>query len=206
VNRDYFNQLSFKRVKTKPLKGTYMSIQISLELSDGDLKHFRELMNTAIDNAKQLPPEQVVEKASALCEEMENASIPDFVAKRLVSLKKLIGALNDVEWQLPEDERTEILTSLAYFCDPDDLVPDNIPGLGYLDDAIMIELVLQDMSLDLEAYESFCSFRHAEENRRGDQANVNRETWLSSGRSELRSNLRRKKSKGAVRRLFSKVM
>jgi hypothetical protein len=62
------------------------------------------------------------------------------------------------------------------------------------------------MSLDLEAYESFCSFRHAEENRRGDQANVNRETWLSSGRSELRSNLRRKKSKGAVRRLFSKVM
>lgn len=183
-----------------------MSIQISLELSDSDLKHFRELMNKAIDNAAQLPPEEVIAKASALCDEMENASVPDFVANRLVSLKKLIGALSDGEWQLPEDERTEILASLAYFCEPQDLVPDNIPGLGYLDDAIMIELVLQDMSLDLEAYEGFCSFRKTEENRRGDRAHVSRESWLASGRTESRSNLRRRKTTGVRRRLFSRVM
>ena len=29
-----------------------------------------------------------------------------------------------------------ILGALVYFCDPEDLIPDNIPGLGYLDDAI----------------------------------------------------------------------
>jgi uncharacterized membrane protein YkvA (DUF1232 family) len=183
-----------------------MSIQISLELSDSDLKHFRELMNTAVEKASKLPEEQVIAKANELCVEMENANIPDFVSQRLVSLKRLINALNDAEWQLPEDERTEILTSLAYFTEPHDLVPDNIPGLGYLDDAIMIELVLQDMSLDLEAYESFCSFRRTEENRRGDQASVNRESWLESGRNESRSNLRRKKSKGTRRRLFSRMM
>jgi uncharacterized membrane protein YkvA (DUF1232 family) len=183
-----------------------MSIQISLELSDNDLKHFRELMNEAVDKAKQLPASEVIDKATALCHEMENASVPDFVTNRLASLKMLISALADAEWQLPEDERTEILTSLAYFCEPHDLVPDNIPGLGYLDDAIMIELVLQDMSLDLEAYQSFCSYRKTEENRRGDQANVSRETWLESGRSECRSNLRRKKKTGGRRRLFSRVM
>jgi uncharacterized membrane protein YkvA (DUF1232 family) len=118
----------------------------------------------------------------------------------------LISALNDDEWQIPEDEKEEILTSIAYFCEPQDLIPDNIPGLGYLDDAIMIELVIQDMSLDLQAYESFCSFRSAEENRRGIEANVNRESWLTSTRSELRSGLRRNKSISGARKIFSRIM
>ncbi|GLR69166.1 YkvA family protein [Agaribacter marinus] len=183
-----------------------MSIEISLKLSESDLTHFRELMHTAIEKASKLPPAQVVAKAQELCKEMEDASIPDFVKVRLNSLSTLIQALEDDEWQIPDDEKAEILTSLAYFSEPHDLVPDNIPGLGYLDDAIMIELVIQDMSLDLEAYTSFCSFRRAEENRRGADANVNRESWLEAGRTEYRSRLRRNKSKSSGRRLFSRVM
>lgn len=179
-----------------------MSIQINLELSDSDLSHFRELMKTAIENAKRLPADEVIVKARALCSEMESASVPDFVTQRLVSLERLIDALSDEEWQLPEDEKAEILTSLAYFCEPSDLVPDNIPGLGYLDDAIMIELVLQDMSLDLEAYEQFCSFRKSEEKRRGNDSATNRDSWLAAQRTELRSNMRRKKAKSGRRRLF----
>lgn len=183
-----------------------MSIQISLELSEDDLTHFRDLMRTAIESAKKLPESEVIAKASALCAEMESANVPDFVKSRLSSLERLIRALQDDEWQIPDDEKTEILTSLAYFSEPHDLVPDNIPGLGYLDDAIMIELVIQDMSLDLEAYEAFCSFRSTEENRRGAEANVNRESWLEAGRGECRSRLRRNKAKSGRRRLFSRVM
>lgn len=183
-----------------------MSISISLELSESDLTHFRELMQTAVQKAKGLPAEEVISKAQALCNEMESASLPDFVKTRLESLETLISALLDEEWQIPEDERAEILTSLAYFSEPHDLVPDNIPGLGYLDDAIMIELVIQDMSLDLEAYTSFCRFRKTEENRRGDGANVNRESWLEAGRTEYRSRLRRNKKTSGRRRLFSRMM
>lgn len=183
-----------------------MSIQISLELSDSDLTHFRALMQTAIESAKKLPPEEVIAKAYDLCKEMESADVPDFVKTRLHSLENLIKALQDEEWQIPDDEKTEILTSLAYFSEPHDLVPDNIPGLGYLDDAIMIELVIQDLSLDLEAYQAFCSFRKTEENRRGAEANVNRESWLEAGRGEVRSRLRRSRSSSGRRRLFSRVM
>jgi uncharacterized membrane protein YkvA (DUF1232 family) len=183
-----------------------MSIKISLELSDNDLTHFRELMRLAIDKIKDLPEQEIISKAEALCQEMGGANIPDFVTQRVTSLKQLISALNDEEWQIPDDEKAEILTSIAYFCEPQDLIPDNIPGLGYLDDAIMIELVIQDMSLDLQAYDSFCSFRSAEENRRGSEANINRESWLASTRSELRSGLRRNKSTKGKRRIFSRIM
>jgi uncharacterized membrane protein YkvA (DUF1232 family) len=114
--------------------------------------------------------------------------------------------LEDPEWQMPEDEKNEILTSLAYFSEPEDLVPDNIPGLGYVDDAIMIELVIQELSQDLAAYKQFCKYRTTEENRRGAEADVNRDSWLTSKRTELRSQMRRGRSKGASRRLFSRIM
>ena len=175
-----------------------MTIQITFELSDDDLEHFRELMKVAIAKASQYSASEVLQKARSVCDEMENASLPSFVSHRLESLETLIEALEDEEWGMPEDEKSEILTSLAYFSEPHDLVPDNIPGLGYVDDAIMIELVIQDMSQDLTAYTEFCEFRKTEENRRGDQANVNRDSWLEGKRTELRSNMRRK------RRLFSR--
>jgi uncharacterized membrane protein YkvA (DUF1232 family) len=175
-----------------------MAIEITFELCDEDLAHFRELMHVAIEKASHLPPEEVLKKARAVVSEMEGARLPAFVSTRMKSLETLIEALEDPEWLMPEEEKKDILTSLAYFSEPHDLVPDNIPGLGYVDDAIMIELVIQDLSQDLNAYSEFCKYRLTEENRRGDQANVNRETWLSGKRTELRSNMRRK------RRLFSR--
>ncbi|MFQ3192661.1 MAG: uncharacterized membrane protein YkvA (DUF1232 family) [Paraglaciecola sp.] len=181
-----------------------MPIQISFELSDSDLEHFRTMMKAAMNKASELPPAEVLEKARAVCAEMEQANLPDFVKHRMESLETLISALEDPEWQMPEDEKSEILTSLAYFSEPEDLVPDNIPGLGYVDDAIMIELVIQELSQDLSAYRQFCSFRTTEENRRGDEAHVNRESWLESKRTELRSNIRRNRSTGGSRRLFSR--
>ena len=175
-----------------------MPIQISFELSDNDLEHFRIMMKAAMNKASELPPAEVLEKARAVCAEMDQANLPDFVRERMESLETLISALEDKEWQMPDDEKNEILTSLAYFSEPEDLVPDNIPGLGYVDDAIMIELVIQELSQDLTAYRKFCSFRTTEENRRGSEANVNRDSWLDSKRTELRSNMRRS------RRLFSR--
>jgi uncharacterized membrane protein YkvA (DUF1232 family) len=183
-----------------------MPIQISFELSDSDLDHFRNLMKVAMEKASKLPPAEVLKKARSVCTEMEQANLPDFVKQRLDSLETLISALEDPEWQMPEDEKNEILTSLAYFSEPEDLVPDHIPGLGYVDDAIMIELVIQELSQDLDAYKQFCSFRATEEGRRGTDANVNRDNWLASKRTELRSNMRRSRSTGGGRRLFSRMM
>lgn len=183
-----------------------MAIQISFELSDSDLEHFREMMKGAVQKASQYSSEEILAKARGVVDEMNSANLPDFVKTRLESLETLVQALEDEEWQMPEDEKTEILTSLAYFTEPEDLVPDHIPGLGYVDDAIMIELVIQDLSQDLDAYKQFCSFRQTEEKRRGAEAGVNRENWLESKRSEIRSNMRRRRNASGKRRVFSRIM
>lgn len=175
-----------------------MPIQISFELSDNDLEHFRKLMNGVITKISQYSADEILKKARCVTQKSEDPSLPEFVRERMQSLEVLIRALEDFEWQLPDEERSNILASLAYFSEPHDLVPDEIPGLGYIDDAIMIELVIQDLSQDLDAYKQFCSFRATEEHRRGLETNVNRESWLKSKRIELRSEMRRR------RQLFSR--
>lgn len=184
-----------------------MSISITFELSDDDLDHFRDAMKSAADNASKYSEQEILNKAAEACKEMEGAdNLPTFVSERVTSLEMLMAAVQDEEWQLPEDEKKDILTSLAYFVDPQDMVPDHIPGLGYLDDAIMIELVIQDMSQDLTAYGEFCSFRATEERRRGEEAKVNRESWLAGKRTQIRSNLRRKRQSGSGRKVFGRIM
>jgi len=56
-------------------------------------------------------------------------------------LEQLIQMLRDDEWRLEGRDRARILDALAYFVDPEDLIPDRLPGIGYLDDAIMVELI-----------------------------------------------------------------
>jgi uncharacterized membrane protein YkvA (DUF1232 family) len=182
-----------------------MSIQISIDISDQDLEHFRKLMNEAVEKVSGLDESSIISKAMAACDEMANANLPDFVSNRLGALRTLVEMVQDADWQLPEEEKADVLSSLAYFSEPQDLVPDDIPVLGYLDDAIMIELVIQDLSLDLGAYNEFNSFRNTEESRRGKEAEVSRESWLEGKRKEIRGNLRRKRASSTRRRVFSRV-
>jgi Protein of unknown function (DUF1232) len=86
------------------------------------------------------------------------AEAPEFVQDRIGKLALLVQMLEDQRWRLTGPDRARVLNVLAYFVDPDDLIPDRIPGLGYLDDAIMVELVLQELRHELDAYQKFCEF------------------------------------------------
>lgn len=182
-----------------------MSIEINFELSDADLEHFRGMMKAAIEKNSQMSDAEIIAKARELVASMEKSNLPEFVSTRLLSLQTLIDAVLDEEWQMPEDEKREIMASLAYFSEPEDIVPDNVPVLGFIDDAIMIELVLQELSLDLKAYREFCGFRATEEARRGADAKVDRESWLAGTRSQIRSSMRRGRTKNRSR-FFSRIM
>lgn len=87
--------------------------------------------------------------------------LPDFISGRLPALEGLIRMLDDEDWALPSREREQLLATFVYFCDPEDLIPDDIPGIGYLDDVIMIELLTREMRHVIDAYADFCIFRDA---------------------------------------------
>jgi hypothetical protein len=112
-------------------------------------------MEEARRAASRLPPEDIVAAAEELLASAEISSAPGFIIDRLHNLKLMIGMLSDIEWRLPHQEATRVLNALAYFAEPEDLIPDTIPGLGFLDDAIMIELVVRELKHEIEAYRDF---------------------------------------------------
>ena len=177
-----------------------MSIRISFDLSDKDLDHFRMIMRQAAKNATNLSEEEIISAAEGLLEDVDEAKVPDFITERLLKLRIMTGMLTDSEWQLPAEETRRVLSALAYFSEPEDLIPDHIPGLGFLDDAIMVELVVRELKHEIEAYEDFCAYRSREEEKRGaEDDEVTREEWLAGRRAELHSRMRRRRRGGRRR-------
>jgi uncharacterized membrane protein YkvA (DUF1232 family) len=174
-------------------------MRISFELDDRDLKHFRLIMNEARKAARGLAPEDIIAAAEELLETGPSSNAPGFIVERLEKLRLMISMLSDIEWRLPHQEATRVLNALAYFAEPEDLIPDHIPGLGFLDDAIMIELVVRELKHEIEAYQDFCDYR-SRLVAKGESNMVSREGWLNDRRKELQARMRRRS--GRARRIL----
>src|SRR5262245_63648571 len=136
-------------------------MRIVLDLSDKDVRYFRNCLTTVRKGNLGSDEGVVLQAASDLMAQVAAAEAPEFVQDRIGKLALLVQMLADQRWRLTGKDRARVLNVLAYFVDPDDLIPDRIPGLGYLDDAIMVELVLQELRHELDAYQKFCEFHES---------------------------------------------
>jgi uncharacterized membrane protein YkvA (DUF1232 family) len=134
-------------------------MKVSFELSDRDLRYFRDCLQKVREGNRATDERVVIGGAARLVKEALATEVPEFVRERIIKLEQMIGMLQDKQWRLEGPDRARVLNALAYFVDPDDLIPDRVPGIGYLDDAIMVELVVQELKHEIEAYEDFCSYR-----------------------------------------------
>jgi uncharacterized membrane protein YkvA (DUF1232 family) len=173
-----------------------MPLAISFELSDRDLEHFNAAIKAAAFSAGSKSPEEVVAAAGQLLSSASEMQLPDFIVQRLDKLDALIAMVRDEGWALPEEDRQRVLSALVYFADPKDIIPDNVPVLGYFDDAIAIELCVRELKHELDAYEEFCEYRQSEAQNRGvNPAVVGRAEWLVGRREELQERMHRRRDR-----------
>ncbi|MDJ0940632.1 MAG: YkvA family protein [Woeseiaceae bacterium] len=172
-----------------------MSLRVTFELDDQDLQHFRLIMREARKTAARIAPEDIVAAAEDLLKIVSGDRTPIFIRERFDKLTLMISMLTDIDWRLPHQEANRVLNALAYFTEPEDLIPDHIPGLGFLDDAIMIELVVRELKHEIEAYEDFCDYRTRKRAEKGHKAGISREGWLETRRRELQQRMRRRRKR-----------
>ena len=170
-----------------------MPLRVVFDLEDKDLEYFKASMQRARKAAESASEDEIIGSALAMIEEVSTSATPAFVQQRLERLSRLIEMLRDDEWPLAQEERSDILTALSYFADPEDIIPDNVPVLGYIDDAIMIELVVKELRHEIEAFEDFSRFRAGELARKRDDK-VSREDYLDHKRRDLQQRMRRRRS------------
>ena len=172
-----------------------MALTINIELDDADLKHFRGLMRNAKQAAKALDDGTIIASAEELLKRVGKTKVPAFIRERIDQLELMKNLAVDEGFGLPAPMRRRVVSALAYFVDPEDMIADAHPALGFLDDAIMIELVARELEHELAAYRDFCAFREREANRRGLAVDtMTRADWQKSKRTELINRIQRRRS------------
>ena len=163
-----------------------MSLTLNFELNDRDLEHFHAAMEASKKAAEGRSDAEIIENAGRLLADAQKVRIPDFILSRLLRLDDMIAMLRDEAWALDAADRERVLSALVYFNNPNDVIADSVPVLGYLDDAVMIEMCVRDLQHELDSYDDFCDFRQRQAERLGlDPAKVGRADWLGGRREEL---------------------
>jgi len=134
-------------------------MRITFELEPADVERFHAALARARQTTQCADEVDVIDAAKYTLDHTCAGAAPVYVRKRLVEVQRLILMLEDEAWALPAPERAEVVETLAYFSDPDDLIPDDVEVIGLLDDAIMLELLLRRLRAVLHAYSDFCTFR-----------------------------------------------
>ena len=140
--------------------------KISFSLDDSDLAYFRAIFRAAKQNAGEVDRSKIEQGVKRLIKDVRAAKrAPGFVIEAVQTLEDLLGVLDDKEYAAPASVHRSVLAALAYFSDAKDVIPDDIPMVGFLDDAIMIKLVEDELKHELWGYRKFCKFRDGAEQR-----------------------------------------
>ena len=171
-----------------------MSMRFSIELSDRDLRFFRQALHKSRTAVRHAEDAEIIEAIGDVLADIKGAEpLPEFVSKRIPQLESLIRMLQDTEWALPKDERETLLATFIYFGDPEDIIPDHIPVIGFLDDVIMIELIVRELHHVREAYDDFCDFRDSYDKQfKSNQGGIIRRDRIDKKRQQLHQRMKRR--------------
>ena len=176
-------------------------MEITIRFSERDLDQFHQIMRDVMERTGSLDEAEIIDNARTMLRDVKGADSPAFIRERLDRLQALIAMVVDEDWALDQEDRQRVLQALSYFSEPSDLIPDDVPGLGLLDDAIMLEIVSQELHHELHAYDDFCACREDPAGHLQDTAEPTERTqWLEEQRKQLHARMRDRRSKRGGKR------
>jgi uncharacterized membrane protein YkvA (DUF1232 family) len=141
---------------------------IDLPMSEPFLEALERVMEQA--RARVTDAGTLAREARRLAREARLQALPAFVERQMYVLESMTRLVEDPENGLDAQARDRVLGALAYAVEPADLLPDAMPELGLLDDAIAIDRVAGEVEAQLAA----CSVRRRARDRAARRAMLRR--------------------------------
>ena len=140
--------------------------KVTFDLDEKDAAYFRDLYKQAKANAAKLEPDSILKDAKKLIEKVRASEhAPRFVLDAIQTLEDMTQIIQDEAYKAPQAVKNQVLAGLAYFANPEDLIPDHVPALGFLDDAILVKFVEEEFKHELWGYRKFRGLGAPEEQR-----------------------------------------
>jgi uncharacterized membrane protein YkvA (DUF1232 family) len=157
-----------------PAANPTVRVRAGLKLEDAALLQFNYQLHDVRHDAPSVDAGQFAELARWL-ETLPSETAQATIALRLARAEALRRMLDDPDWHLPAELRERGVHLLDYLYRFDDLIPDDLPVIGHLDDALLIELSWSEFDGEVRDYEDYCRF--CGENRVRGSAEERRSAW-----------------------------
>jgi hypothetical protein len=160
-------------------------MRVTIELERDDIQRFDAALARARRLVATMDEVDIIAAARQALAQLPLDCAPSYVRRQFEGAMRLVEMLEDEAWAMPQPWREDLLVTLIYLGDPEDLIPDEAEVIGLLDDAIMLELLLRRQAPALRAWERFGEFRRSLKPGRGSAARVAAAALLARRRTVL---------------------
>ena len=165
--------------------------RITIEISESLKNHFSQLTH----NSNETLDHHILQRSLLKIKSLSGNSHDDILLSHLKDLETMIHMLMEPQWQVSAGKAQRINATMTYFLNENDIIPDSTPGLGFLDDCIVISNTKEELSHELNDYLDFQGTRRVY----GQQKCVNREDWQEIKKQETASRLRHRRTRLAMK-------
>ena len=124
-----------------------MNISKIFQLTEEDKAHYL----TLIDKIDLNKSSEIIQSLDLKLNDLVSSKKLNTIETDLIKNVSVLLSIYQTYPDLTESIKKRIIFAISYFCDSDDDIPDIVPDIGYLDDAVVARWIIDSISADLPA-------------------------------------------------------
>lgn len=140
----------------------------SFEIAEDALELFNRLLERLDLHRAPIQRDQLATAARDLVDEASDAPVAPCLYDRMRRAGAIDRMLGDRDWTLEDAIGARSRLVVEYVRDTRDLIPDTMPKVGRLDDAIVVDTAWPSLAPEVRSYLDFCRVRQIERELGGD--------------------------------------
>ena len=124
-----------------------MNISKIFQLTEEDKAQYLKL----IDKIDLNKSSEIIQSLNLMLDDLVSSKKLNTIETDLIKNVSVLLSIYQTYPDLTDSIKKRIIFAISYFCDSDDDIPDIVPHIGYLDDAVVARWIIDSISADLPA-------------------------------------------------------